>query len=136
MFIINSHKKEIMIYTNVKTLPSLRLKRIIVFGHEMCQFFFTDLHSESIQQKSRQIKKNPRIKATVIIEKLLSEQLLLIYRLIHFMSVYLVPQLACCLLLQVWVIYINPHIFLILPQLTSKTFTKFIKFLFLSILLN
>lgn len=39
MFIINSHKKEIMIYTNVKTLPSLGLKRIIVFGHEMCQFF-------------------------------------------------------------------------------------------------
>lgn len=49
MFIINSHKKEIMIYTTVKTLPSLGLKRIIVFGHEMCQIFFTDLHSESIQ---------------------------------------------------------------------------------------
>lgn len=64
MFIINSHKKEIMIYSNVKTLPSLGLKRIIVFGHEMCQFFLPiciqNLSNRNLDKSKRTRELKPR----------------------------------------------------------------------------
>lgn len=87
MFIINSHKKEIMIYTNVKTLPSLGLKRIIVFGHEMCQFFLPFCIQNLSNRNLDKSKRTRELKPRSLSKKLLSEQLLLIYRLIHFMSV-------------------------------------------------
>lgn len=53
-----------MIYTNVKTLPSLGLNRIIVFGHEMCQFILPiciqNLSNRNLDKSKRTRELKPR----------------------------------------------------------------------------